>query len=269
MFGNMDLKIESRNKISSRLVLDTESAILAGLCVTPIIAPVDVAITSLQSGKSSLSVAFFDQLKLMMLSPHKYITSKPFLWIFTVYSLTYSANNCIDSLCKFNHINDMIPKLIGITFVNMYVSIVKDMYFAKIYGTKPATKVPMTSLSMWIIRDLSAISAAFILPQKVSKILSKNNESNSKKNDNRAQLLTPMLMQIFVLPFHLLGLDFYNIEKSSLLKRIKRIIPTYPKALPLRFYRMGGAYGIGGVNNKNLRNFLISKYEGKNWNSKY
>lgn len=252
---------ESCKLVLNRLSLDVGSALFAGLCVTPIIAPVDVSVTSLQSGKSTMSGAFIEQVKQIVFTPHKYVTSKPFMWIFTVYSLTYSANNIIDTVCKIMKINDLIPKLVGITAVNMYASILKDITFAKIFGTKPTSSVPKISLSLWVFRDLSAISAAFILPQKIAKIISNKNKSNISKAENQAQFLTPMLMQLVVLPFHLLGLDFYNVSNSKFSGRIKRIIKTYPKALPLRFYRMGGAFGFGGVNNKKSRNFLISKYE--------
>ena len=33
--------------------------------------------------------------------------------------------------------------------------------------------------------------------------------------------------------------------------------------------RMGGAYGIGGVSNKNLRDFLMTRVEGEHWDENY
>lgn len=47
------------------------------------------------------------------------------------------------------------------------------------------------------------------------------------------------------------------------------IAKIYPSTLGLRMVRMGGAYGIGGVSNKNLRDFLISKAEGEAWDDGY
>ena len=255
--------------LTTRLLLDTTSAFTAAFCVTPIIAHVDVAVTATQSGKSKMSQAFLEQIRQIALTPHKYVTSKPFLWIFTVYSTTYTANNCIDSLCKIYHFNDVIPKLIGITAINMYTSILKDSAFAKIFGTKPPSKVPLTSLGIWALRDVVSMAAAFILPQRLAKYISERNKTPLSKAEKQAQFASPMLMQFLILPVHLIGLDFYNVDKSNFMSRLKRIIPTYPKALPLRFYRMGGAYGVGGVNNKKFRNYLISKYEGKNWDSQY
>lgn len=43
----------------------------------------------------------------------------------------------------------------------------------------------------------------------------------------------------------------------------------YPSTLAIRMVRMGGAYGIGGVSNRNLRDFLISKAEGSDWDDGY
>lgn len=43
----------------------------------------------------------------------------------------------------------------------------------------------------------------------------------------------------------------------------------YPSTLGLRMVRMGGAYGVGGVSNKNLRNFLLTRVEGTDWDESY
>lgn len=267
--GNENNNSEKKVKIMTRLCLDTLSGILAGFIVSPIIAPVDVSVISAQSGKGIISLTFFDQLRQIILCPHKYFISKPFLYTFMVYSSTYTANNCIDSLCKIYHVNDVIPKLIGITAINMYTSIVKDAAFAKIFGTKSPTKVPLISYLFWTLRDVISMAAAFILPQRLSKFLEEKNKIEKSKAEKYSLFAVPMLLQFIVLPISLMGFDFYNVNQSKFINRIKRLYPNFPNALPLRFYRMGGAYGVGGINNKKFRNVLISKYEGKDWDLKY
>ena len=122
--------------IANRLMCDTIAAFGSGFIVAPLITPVDVSVTSVQSGKSTMTQALVGQMKQMFLSPHRFLTDKPFLWIFGVYAFTYTANNCIDSICKINHMNDLVPKLVGVTAVNMAMSIAKDAAFAKYFGTK-------------------------------------------------------------------------------------------------------------------------------------
>lgn len=255
--------------IARRLACDTASGLAAAFTVAPMITPVDVAVTSSQSGKQKLLAAFFGQIKLMFLKPHKFFFDKPYLWIYFVYSSTYIANNCIDSVCKINHVNDVIPKLIGVTSVNMFLSILKDAVLAKYFGTKKPGRVPNISYFLWLIRDTFSISAAFIIPSRLAKLMQQKYDVKKEKAEKSSQFLCPILFQTVFLPFHLIGLDFYNVEKSAFSQRLRRIFKVYPGALPLRFFRMGSAFGVGGVNNKSFRNKIISKYEGKNWDLKY
>lgn len=255
--------------VKQRMINDTLAAIGAGLLVSPMITPVDVAVTSAQSGKQNIASAFTDQVKRMVLTPHKFFTDKPFLWIFGVYAPTYIANNTIDSLCKIYHVNDVVPKLVGITAINMMMSLLKDAALAKYFGTKPPSKVPPLSYVTWLIRDVLSMAAAFIIPQRFAKVLQKKQNLPIEKAEKRSQFMCPILLQTVFLPIHLLGLDYYNYNQSSNGDRIKRIFKTYPGALPLRFFRMGSAYGVGGVNNKRFRNYLHSKSEGKDWDKNY
>lgn len=262
-------EIKKKKNVSRRLGCDVLSAFTAGLCVAPLITPVDIAVTSAQSGKQKLFVAFSQQLKIMIVTPHKFLTDKPFLWIYAVYALTYAANNTIDSLCKIYHVNDVIPKLIGVTATNMTISILKDSALARYFGTKAPGRVPLASYVAWLFRDTLTIASAFIIPQRLALILQKKNDMKKERSEKVAQFSSPIMLQTVFLPIHLIGLDFYNVEKSSFSERLARIFKVYPTALPLRFFRMGAAYGIGGVGNKKFRNSIISTFEGENWDSTY
>ena len=255
--------------IKTRLFCDTAAAFGAGFTVAPMITPVDVAVTSSQSGKQKIVPAFLEQVRTMFLRPQKFFLDKPYLWIFSVYTFTYTANNCIDSLCKIYGYNDVVPKLVGVTAVNMTLSILKDAALARYFGTKPPGKVPTISYFIWLVRDALSMAAAFIIPSRVSKLVEKKYNMEKPKAEKTSQFLTPILFQTVLLPVHLIGLDYYNVDKSSMASRLKRIFKVYPGALPLRFFRMGSAYGIGGVNNKSFRNKFISKYEGKDWDKNY
>jgi len=268
----MEKKEETKRTIDvkQRMFCDTAAAIGAGFIVAPLITPVDVAVTAKQSGLfPNIFTAFLDQFKKMLLTPHKFFLDKPYLWIFSVYSSTYVANNTIDSLCKIYKVNDVVPKLVGCTAVNMFMSILKDAALARYFGTKPPGKVPTISYIYWLVRDVMSMAAAFIIPERIAKIIHTKKEIPLEKAQKTSQFLCPMGFQLFFLPIHLLGLDYYNIEKSTFGARFGRIAKTYFPAMPLRFFRMGSAYGVGGVNNKKLRNFIISRYEGKNWDKNY
>jgi hypothetical protein len=47
-----------------------------------------------------------------------------------VYGPTYVAANTIDNACKHYQRSDVLPKLFGVTLVNMVMSILKDKAFA-------------------------------------------------------------------------------------------------------------------------------------------
>lgn len=265
-----NLKLNDKNFcLKKRLLNDSISGLGAAFTVSPIMKIVDISVTRGQSGKSSMFASVLEMTKDLFKSPHKFILSKNFAWIFNVYGSTYVANNTIDSLCKVYNINDILPKLIGVTAINMSTSIAKDAAFAKYFGTKAPGKVPTSSLFIWFIRDVLAIAAAFLIPERLSKYM-QNNMSYDKTNADRiAQFASPVGLQAVFTPIHLLGLDFYNVNESKGSDRAKRIAKNYPKALPLRFVRMAGAYGIGGLNNKSFRNYLHTKSEGSNWDKNY
>ena len=101
----------------------------------------------------------------MTTQPLKFFSSRQFLWIFAVYGPTYVAANTIDSLCKIYRTDDIMPKLVGVTFVNMVMSILKDRAYAWYFASKPSTRpVGMISLSIWFLRDVATIGGAFIVP---------------------------------------------------------------------------------------------------------
>lgn len=80
---------------------------------------------------------------------------------------------------------------------------------------------------------------------------------------------SPILFQFVLTPFHLLGYDVYYRKTSTVSERAIRMAKIYPSTLGLRMVRMGGAYGVGGVSNKNLRNFLLTRVEGTDWDESY
>lgn len=269
----MDSKHQNDHKgqinLKLRLLCDTTAAFGAALFGCPIIKIVDISVTMGMSGKMKMSEAALDLVKKLIITPHKFFFSKNFAWIYQVYLLTYTANNCIDSICRIYQINDVLPKLIGVTAINMTTSIIKDAAFARYFGNKQASNVPLVCYLIWLVRDTMSISAAFLIPERLSKVIERRQGWQKSKCDLTSQFLSPMGFQIIALPIHLLGLDFYNHNTSPASDRAQRIVQKYPSALPLRFVRMASAFGLGGIQNKTFRNKLISRFEGKDWEKKH
>ncbi len=80
--------------------------------------------------------------------------------------------------------------------------------------------------------------------------------TSERTSRNVAQLITPLLVQVFVTPLHLLGLDLYNREGLKLRERLSYLKTLYPNALAMRMIRFLPAYGIGGVINTEMRQSL-------------
>ena len=74
------------------------------------------------------------------------------------------------------------------------------------------------------------------------------------------QLLVPMAIQIVVTPTHLLALDLYNRLNKTISNRINRLNVIYIEAASLRMVRVLCAYGIAGVANTNMKQYLRDVY---------
>lgn len=231
-------------------------------------ATVDKAVVENAAGKSSLSSSVARTAKEIALNPLVYLSSFEFRWVLMVYGSTYMANNAVESICKMNHANDTLPKLVGVTLVNMIASISKDKAFALRFGASSKEPMRPISILVWVVRDVLTISGAFVFPSRVAKVLETQGIDGHLAR-NLSQLLCPIAFQTFLTPIHLLGLDYYNNPGDLFSLRIARIARLYPFTTFIRMIRMGSAYGIGGVSNSNLRQFFHSKTEGAEWNLHY
>jgi hypothetical protein len=183
------------------------------------------------------------------------------------------AGNTIDSICKIYGINDLYPKLLGVTALNMTASVLKDRAFAKMFGAagnSSAQAVGAISLAIWLVRDILTVANAFVLPDRMSHSLVTSGVVDS---DPVAKTITtfacPVLAQFALTPLHLLGYDYYNRPSMVFNDRINYLSPKYLPSVGIRMVRMGAAYGIGGVNNRQFRDYFVSMVEGPNWDKYY
>lgn len=258
----------NQKRILRRIGLDALSGSLAALSVAPMIFMIDKAIVQKASGTMTLRQSFKDSCISLFKHPGRFILKREFLLVMFVYGSTYTAANAIDSLCKIYNVSDIIPKMVGVTAVKIYTSIIKDRAFAYSYGKPVNNKVGPISLFLWLIRDLILMTCAFVLPSRISPMIEKSgfSESNARK---LSQISLPVSFQLFLTPIHLLGYDYYNFKNRRFPERVTYISSIYFSAIGIRMLRMGIAYGIGGNNNLMFRDKFISKYEGVNWNASY
>lgn len=261
-------KIIEKGEIPSRIGIDCLSGMMSAVVVVPVLATVDKAVVENASGRSSLTQSVKNSICEIARNPFIYMSSFEFLWILFVYGTTYMAFNTVDSLCKIFHLNDILLKLIFVTFVNMGTSIIKDRAFALRFGVMEKNKVRPISLAIWMVRDVMTIVSAFILPPKVAKIFEEYGMSPNHAT-NFSQLICPVILQLILTPLHLLGLDLSNFPEDKATVRVVRLTKLYPFTTLLRMIRMGVAYGAGGVGNKFLRDWLHTMNEGPEWDQRY
>lgn len=259
---------DRHTRLMKRIGLDCISGLLAAFTAAPIIMAVDKAVVQNTAGTKTISASIKETSLSLLKNPLKFFTSREFIWILFVYGSTYMTANSIDSICKVNHQSDVIPKLVGVTAVNMTASVFKDRAFAYYYGKKVSNKVGIVSMGFWLLRDVLTMAGAFVLPSRLASIMADNGVD---KNTARkvTQFALPVGFQIMLTPLHLIGYDIYNFKDRKLAERMTHLKLIYLPTVGIRMIRMGAAYGVGGNNNYKLRNYFISKIEGENWDKSY
>eukprot|EP00123_Amoebidium_parasiticum_P021621 comp70681_c0_seq1/m.48111 comp70681_c0_seq1/g.48111 ORF comp70681_c0_seq1/g.48111 comp70681_c0_seq1/m.48111 type:complete len:288 (-) comp70681_c0_seq1:361-1224(-) len=236
--------------------IDVAAATGAAVCVAPFITVVDRSIIMNASGAKKLGQGLKDGAWEVLTRPHKVIVRRDFLWIWFLYTATYTAANGIDTVCAAKNINPGFPKFVGTTAVNMPVCIMKDRAFTRMFGVIAPTKLPRMSYGLFAVRDMATVGASFSLPKTVSLELQQRYAFAKSRADTLAQLTCPMAVQFVSTPLHLLGLDFYNNKGVSLFNRMAFLKREYVKSTAARICRIGPAFGVGGVGNKFLRDTM-------------
>lgn len=260
-----------------RIGTDTVSAATASALVAPIICIIDQAIVRKAASTATLSTCLWTSLKPALQRPHRFLTGRPFLLIFSLYTSTYFTANTIDTATStiqnkpINEVSSGPSKFAATSAVNMSMCVYKDSQFARMFGNSsaPTARIPKISYALFACRDSMTIFASFNLPsiiaprlaelpppvkEKFSRIL-----STESGRTNTAQFIAPAAMQIFSTPIHLLGLDLYN--RQGQLGLQQRVLMVTKNWIVCAFARMGRivpAFGVGGVVNANMRSSLLA-----------
>lgn len=229
--------------------------------------------------------AFRRHLWFSITQPATFLTSRPSLLVWGLYTATFSTANVSETL-----LNKVYPKIdhaiagmttFAATFLtNSSFGIWKDVKFAQLFGspkpTKPSsttsnpdtkppktvrtigrTKIPLATYSAFLLRDGLTIFGSFTLPAIVSGTIPDSVASQEYLKILIAQLAIPASIQLVSTPIHLFGLDLYNRPQVMPMKdRISRISRDWIGASLLRMCRIIPAFGIGGFVNTEGRLYM-------------
>jgi hypothetical protein len=235
-------------------------------------------------------------LRSMVARPSAFFLGTPFLLIYTLYTSTYLTANTIDTLRSMTHnenyntIDTGLPKFFATTIVNMAICVYKDARFARMFGASPpnsqprpgtintspkqysalrapappALQIPKTSYALFCLRDSITIWASFNIPSLLAPSVPDFIASSPNMKASIAQFACPAAMQFASTPMHLLGLDLYNRQPAGGLRWTERVARIRRDYVPSCFARMGKivpAYGVGGVVNVRMRDYLMRRVE--------
>jgi len=261
------------------------------LTVAPAISILDRAIVSNASGLEPLVPCLINGIKTMLTKPTYFFKQPAFLFIWSVYSGTYTVANNIDAFCERSSRAPFYPKFIGTAVVNVTLCNLNEVAFARMFGTGARPPMSLMSSSLFATRDSLTCLSSFCLPDIVSQHVQASTGMGKAKADFVSQILTPVTMQIFSTPLHLYGLDLYNrpclntitttttttttttaaaaastttlsssiafgassSSQEQILSRMDFIVSEYVKTCLARMTRISLAFGIGGVVNRHMR----------------
>ncbi|KAJ3125289.1 hypothetical protein HK098_000414 [Nowakowskiella sp. JEL0407] len=227
---------------------DWVAATVTTITITPVVAIIDRAIVSNAAGTVSLKSGLYQGCK-ELTHPLKFARQPNVLAVSLVYFATYGAANSADTISR--HLNQPpgLPILISSSAANMGFAIWKDQFLARLYGGSTNPKpLPLSSYSLFAVRDVLTMGACFTLPPYLSEAIQEHYPKLGKaKSDTLSQFLLPTSMQLITTPLHLLALDIYNNPTKTISDRVRFLIRESPATLLTRMIRVLPAYGCGGT----------------------
>ena len=233
-------------------------------------------VENVASPNRTLPVALKENILCTFRYPRRFFVAKPFFYMWTLYAVTYTTANSVNSLAKtfMDTSHEVLAN--SITFfatciVNVPLGVWKDIRFVQTFGrssiprtdtviTPANTKVPLPQSptkfpravgATFLARDAITILGSFTLPPMLSDKLPIADPAAQMAT---AQLLVPVLSQVIATPVHLLGLDLYsNPQKGEREERAKRIRGSLLGTTAVRCARIIPAFGVGGIVNTGLR----------------
>jgi len=236
--------------LAVNLGVDVLAASVTALCVAPLIAAFDEAITKSASGESNLWTALGRRLKQIVTQPATFFTSVAFQWMWIVYAATYVTTNALKSIETFTGLQFGFASTLAVTIVNMSCGIAKDSAYSKLFGCGDqdgCTLTPKKAYLVWFLRDVTAFTFILTLPTMVVRQWPRAIPLDV------AKFTTPIVAQYVTTVLHLLGLNMCNNPDGTMGGWIKAIRPNnYVSTVAARQLRIIPPYSIGGILNGKL-----------------
>lgn len=239
-------------ELSARLGVDVFSAAVSSAAISPLIFMIDKSIMEYASGRTtSIKQSLRSSASMALRTPISFVSSVPFLLLYSVYFSTYATANVFDTLSSrkastqlaWNHQTNSFGKFVATTVVNLGTCVYKDQSFARRYGVGVQKRMPLATLMLFAARDSLTVLASFNIPPLLAPAIGLN----------AAQILTPCAMQFISTPMHLFALDLFNREREPLKSRIEFVKRGYLRSTFARVGRILPAFGVGGVLNREVR----------------
>lgn len=162
----------------------------------------------------------------------------------------------MDHLNFSDNIPHPIQKLGAVFLVNTACSLIKDKKYAEELKKVKDSKLPISSLSLFFVRDLIAMASAFTLPPILGRYISNKYGITLQKGEKIAQVVCPLMFQFIATPIHLYALSIYKNPDWGFKQRATNIQGLFFNALFMRMARFLHTYGLGGIANIELRSIF-------------
>lgn len=144
------------------------AGLCTGFCVSPVNTIVDKSIIENANGKTRLWSGVANGLKTLVKCPQKFLRTFEFKWVLAVYQSTYVASNLADHYV-IPWLDPAVSKLLTVFVVNTTFGLLKDKALTQKFGHGEVRPFPLSSLSLFFLRDIIAMASAFTLPSILGK----------------------------------------------------------------------------------------------------
>ncbi|CAG8387391.1 unnamed protein product [Penicillium salamii] len=292
----------TKSRMAELLAADVVVAAGSATLITPAVMIFDRLVVEKSFYNQPMFPAFRRHLWFSITQPATFLTSRPSLLVWSLYTATFATANATETILgkwypEIDHAIAGMTTFATTFIVNSSVGIWKDVKFAQLFGqpktsTPPAptttttspssststspsstpktarsigrTRIPLATYSAFLLRDGLTIFGSFSLPAMVSASIPDSVASQEYLKILIAQLAIPASIQLISTPIHLLGLDLYNRPQVMPSKeRIGRVSRDWISASLLRMCRIIPAFGIGGFVNTEGRLSLHDQLDGR------
>ncbi|KAJ5824313.1 hypothetical protein N7447_006653 [Penicillium robsamsonii] len=240
----------TKTRMAELLAADVLIAAGSATLITPAVMIFDRLVVEKSFYNQPLFPAFRRHLWFSLTQPATFLTSRPSLLVWSLYTATFATANASETILskwypKIDHAIAGMTTFASTFIVNSSVGIWKDVKFAQLFGhgntsmaptnntatpgSTPTTastsnttaspktarsigrtRIPVATYSAFLVRDALTIFGSFSLPAMVSTSIPDSIASQEYLKILIAQLAIPASIQLVSTPIHLLGLDLYN-----------------------------------------------------------